>query len=495
MRAESHARRSIEEQLRPQRKVLAALMRSDALTRGDVTAALEQMTEVSSEVLDVERVSVWTFDSTRGQLQCANLFERSSGAHTRGAVLVASATPRYFAALAEERSIPANDARSDPRTSEFTEGYLVPNNITSMLDAPILLRGQMVGVVCHETVGRGRRWKPWEELVAATFADFAAMVIGAHEQVEQAEELKRYRSHLERLVEERTQELKQSEESFRRLFAASPVAMVLTQPAQATIIAGNARASALFGIPVDEAPGLHSPSFWVEPAERLALIERVRAEGSVEHFEARLKTASGRVFWADIAGQALTYDRAPALLFGIRDVTEQKELAARLLEMATTDELTGAFNRRRILEIAEEEIRRSDRYGHPLSMAMIDADHFKQVNDRFGHLVGDQVLRMITATAKRELRAVDSLGRYGGEEILALLPETPATGAFAVMDRVRRAVASAELPIDGGTVTAQVSIGVVQRQPGDGLDATLRRADEALYAAKAAGRNRVSTPA
>ena len=156
-----------------------------------------------------------------------------------------------------------------------------------------------------------------------------------------------------------------------------------------------------------------------------------------------------------------------------------------LEHMATHDALTGVLNRRAILGFSEQEHERGVRYGAPFSLMMLDLDHFKAVNDTFGHQHGDQVLTHFAHCARAALRRGDRFGRYGGEEFLALLPNTTADAALPVAARIHSALSSGH-PLD-----CKVSIGVTSwRGPDDSLDAMLGRADAALYQAKAEGRNR-----
>ncbi len=484
--------RSADDLLGPLRDVLAALMRSADLEAGDVTRAISHLTEVSAQMLDVDRASVWLYRNERSDLECVNLFERARECHSSGLVLHEAASPSYFRALGAERSIAAHDALADPRTSEFGDGYLRPLGIGALLDAPVLLRGSLVGVVCAEHVGGPRRWKPWEELVAGTLADFVAMVIGAAEQNAQARELERYRDELERRVEERTAQLRESQESIGRLFAASPVAMILARREEKDVVAVNARAADLLGWPFETAQGRALSDLWLRPAEGQELLSQVTTRGAVDRFETELLGAHGVSFWADVSGRAIPFLGAPALLLGVHDISAQKSVEERLRVLATTDGLTGALNRRRFFEVAEEELARASRYGRDVSLAMIDADHFKLINDRFGHATGDEALRRLVTTAQGELRRTDVLARYGGEEIAILLPETPLAAAAATMERVREAIATHVLEHEGQRVALAVSIGVVQRHQDESLQSLLHRADEALYAAKEQGRNRVA---
>ena len=160
-----------------------------------------------------------------------------------------------------------------------------------------------------------------------------------------------------------------------------------------------------------------------------------------------------------------------------------------LEQLATTDVLTGALNRRRFLELAEQELARAARYRHPLCLAMLDLDHFKSINDRFGHAAGDEALRAVTDVVRSGLRTVDLLGRYGGEELMVALPETGRDAAIVALERIRTEVSLLRLRSVDATVC--VSGGLVEMLDGESLEAGLRRADAALYEAKRAGRNRV----
>ena len=151
------------------------------------------------------------------------------------------------------------------------------------------------------------------------------------------------------------------------------------------------------------------------------------------------------------------------------------------------------MNRREFVATFERELARSNRYGQPLSVVIVDLDHFKKINDRHGHLAGDAVLMAASGMLGQELRAEDSLARYGGEEFVLLLPATDGEGARAVAERCRARLASTPIVADGASVSLTASFGVASRAPGDAARAEelLRIADDALYRAKKAGRNRV----
>jgi diguanylate cyclase (GGDEF)-like protein len=170
----------------------------------------------------------------------------------------------------------------------------------------------------------------------------------------------------------------------------------------------------------------------------------------------------------------------------------------KLQELATRDELTGLGNRRYLMERGTELVKLARRHKRPLSVLMLDLDHFKAVNDRHGHAAGDDVLRFLSTAVALQLRATDVAGRTGGEEFVLVLPETGLEDALASAERVRLTVARTPVPTDEAAqpIPLTVSIGVAALEPGAGsLDELLARADEALYAAKRSGRNRVCVAA
>jgi diguanylate cyclase (GGDEF)-like protein len=184
-----------------------------------------------------------------------------------------------------------------------------------------------------------------------------------------------------------------------------------------------------------------------------------------------------------------------------RDRELLKDMAAivvnemELRRRAGTDALTGLYTRRFFHEVGGREVIKARRDGAPLTAAFLDADHFKQINDKLGHAAGDAVLKALGPVCRAALRGTDLLGRYGGEELVLLLPGTSLTQALPVLERLRQDIAALEIPeLKGGHVT--VSIGATELLPEDlTLDDLLARADRGLYRAKAAGRNRVELAA
>ncbi|KAA0258749.1 MAG: GGDEF domain-containing protein, partial [Chloroflexi bacterium] len=169
---------------------------------------------------------------------------------------------------------------------------------------------------------------------------------------------------------------------------------------------------------------------------------------------------------------------------------ELEHALAREQLLARTDSLTNLFNRRHFFLLADHEFSVAMRYEQPVSAIIFDVDHFKNVNDRWGHYVGDDVLRHVSRIAQKQVRAADILARYGGEEFIILLPNSSAAEAANVAERIRRKVLAYRIDPEHTQAGITVSVGVAEKDARvQTLDDLIRRADHALYAAKGAGRN------
>jgi diguanylate cyclase (GGDEF)-like protein len=170
-----------------------------------------------------------------------------------------------------------------------------------------------------------------------------------------------------------------------------------------------------------------------------------------------------------------------------------KEAYKRIEELAELDELTGSYNRRCIMRMLDEEIARAGRNGAPCSIALIDLDWFKRINDAFGHPTGDEVLRTFAITMFANIRGIDRFGRYGGEEFLLVLPDMSTDNAFRALERLRAIIAELDWSAFSPDMSVTISAGVATLKPEENPDTFLARADCALYAAKARGRNRIAS--
>ena len=187
-----------------------------------------------------------------------------------------------------------------------------------------------------------------------------------------------------------------------------------------------------------------------------------------------------------------TYDHShPVALWVAVNITPRKQLEHYWQEAAHTDPLTGQANRQRLFARAQQEVERAHRHQHPLSLLEIDFDHFKRLNDQYGHAAGDEALRRITQACHSILRDSDLMARTGGEEFAILLPATEHHGAIDLSRRLLDTVRKVRLPDFAPEVRMTVSIGCATLRVAESFDGLMRRADEALYEAKASGRDRV----
>jgi diguanylate cyclase (GGDEF)-like protein len=227
--------------------------------------------------------------------------------------------------------------------------------------------------------------------------------------------------------------------------------------------------------------------------------ERARLLGAGRETIARRK--GGAIFPIEISVSEAKVGDDRMFVGLIRDITERKRVEAELQaakaaaeEAATHDPLTRLWNHDRIIEILFEELSRADRHGQPVSLAMLDLDHFKLVNDTYGHVVGDEVLREVARRLERAIRVYDSIGRFGGEEFMIVLPATGGLEAERAAERIRAEISREPVLTSAGTLRITGSLGVVTHVGEATSDATalLVAADDALYESKAAGRDRVT---
>lgn len=257
---------------------------------------------------------------------------------------------------------------------------------------------------------------------------------------------------------------------------------------------------ALTGYEPEELMGSRAVSYQdlLEPESYERLLCDIReglANEAPYSVEYALTRKDGETIWVWERGRAIRGGEGETLLEGIvLDISDRKRLRDELEEMATRDPLTGLLNRREMSRVLDEELERARRYQRPMAMLWIDFDRFKEVNDTYGHAAGDSVLQSVAALLVDSVRAVDSVGRFGGEEFVIVMPEMEVSEARETAERLRRHVSAKPQPLgDGNAVTLTISVGVAV-YPDHGMtgSALCAAADRAMYRAKAAGRNCVA---
>jgi diguanylate cyclase (GGDEF)-like protein/PAS domain S-box-containing protein len=299
------------------------------------------------------------------------------------------------------------------------------------------------------------------------------------------------------------QRLAESEEQLRALWMTAPIGIRLTD-AEGIVWLTNPAYCQLMELTEQDIIGKpYTAAYAAEDRDEVLRLYRERfANQAIEkEFEHEIVLWNGKKKTVQVMSRYLNTSTGTMLLSIVADRTREHQLTLDLMEkqkeleqLATHDPLTGLKNRRLALELMEHELERARRYRLPLAVLMLDIDQFKEVNDTYGHLVGDEVLRQFGQILSSNSRSVDIVARYGGEEFLVVMPETGLNGALVFAERVRKAVEKHPFRSrDNIVVHITCSVGVAQGEP-DSLDedTLLSRADKALYRAKREGRNRVS---
>ena len=338
--------------------------------------------------------------------------------------------------------------------------------------------------------------KPFTESDLSLLEMFGRNVATGYDNLEVYQALQASTATLEQRVRERTQALAESENHLKQLKSAveqSSAAIVIMNH-EGIITYANPAAARTSRYGLEELLGRRSDVFRSPVTSESAyrtIVQKLRS-GESWRGEVLLQSKDNSLHWADYSVSPVIGDNGAITHFVLimDEISDRKKLEAELRHLATVDPLTGLLNRRAFFSRAEQELERARQHQAAFSVAMLDVDHFKSINDRYGHQAGDKVLRTLSDTCMRALRDRDIMGRLGGEEFALVLPETSLEQALMAMERLRAHVGAARIPIVEAAVSVSVSIGVATLSPAEAdIDAVLNRADQALYRAKLDGRN------
>lgn len=292
---------------------------------------------------------------------------------------------------------------------------------------------------------------------------------------------------------EAQQEIIKYNNRIEEIIKSSPFPIIISRLSDDKIILANNNAVKLFGIVPNEIERYKLKDFFADSENRQLLNERLEQERDVQDFEILVKTPTGDTpFWLLASANIIDYNYDVALYSAFQDITSRKNREVLLKNQAIRDPLTSLYNRRYFEEEVFKRIMDAKAKNLPYSVLMVDADHFKRVNDTYGHKVGDKVLIELAATCERALRDKDIVARYGGEEFVIFLAEVNSAKAKVVADRLRETISQIVVYSDEGQeVRFTVSIGISSGDISDNIDTLIKTSDEALYRAKEGGRNRV----
>jgi diguanylate cyclase (GGDEF)-like protein/PAS domain S-box-containing protein len=291
---------------------------------------------------------------------------------------------------------------------------------------------------------------------------------------------------------------REEEDQLRAVFDSVGDGIFVCDAETGTLTEVNATGCAMFGRSRDELIGcsletLSPPLSSVVQRDLTAMLREAQTRGP-QVFEWLCSGKDGNLFWSEISLRCALLGGRLAGLAIVRDITHRKTKEDEVVQQAHFDALTGLPNRRNFEIRLKQEIARAARYGGPLSVAMGDIDHFKAVNDRFGHHAGDVVLKSVADLMRKSVRQADFIARWGGEEFIILLPETSVDIAEVLLNRLRTSIGNEVIAAIGRAVTLSFGVTAVTRSEvkPDTPDELVNRVDRALYRSKQSGRNKVT---
>lgn len=441
---------------------------------GDLADALNVVTRTCANVLGVGRVSVWRLKGD--QLCCLNLYRQDWQIHEQGETLAVALLPDYFQTLSQHRIIRVTDTLQDPRMRALVEGYLIPLDIRSLLDATLRVGGESVGVLSAEAVGAYRTWQDDEQHFLASVADLVSQLLAI-------------------------QALRDSEQRYRVLFDGTGDAIFVVR--EGSFIDCNPAAEAMFGVErsvlLTLNPAALSPPLQADgsaSAEKAMVCMQRALSGNTQHFEWLHRRVTGETFDAEVTLSSISLGGAPCLIGTVRDITRRKRAEMALahsrqqLEFrANHDSLTGLPNRDSLHEYMERLLAATDAADAGIVLMLLDLNRFKEVNDTLGHQVGDRLLKHLATQLDAELRAYGAaLYRLGGDEFVVVARGLRSDDAvFELAERITHTLRQ-PVRLEGISLELGGSLGIACFPAhGDSSHALLRCADVAMYHAKQNG--------
>jgi diguanylate cyclase (GGDEF)-like protein/PAS domain S-box-containing protein len=466
---------------------LLRIVKGAALYSGDPQKSFREITEAATNTIGIERASIWMYAADRSSIKSMDLYQFSQGEHSMDAVLSKEDFPNYFAAMNEDRVIDANDAHLDPRTREFSEVYLSPLGVASMLDAPIRFGGQTIGVICLEHVGKPRNWTSDETIYAGSLADLVSHAVEAHK-----------RSKAETALLESQSEVDSNRARFLTIFESAPIGILLVDARTDIIIEMNQAYCDLVGRNKETVHrvGWQSYTHDEDIADEIRHVVELN-RGNVGEYKIvkRFIRPDGSVVTAQSKAVAMQNDSCDSdqqYLITLEDITEQRKMNAELSYQASHDALTGLINRNEFEKRVNRILSMTMKAGSEHAMCFLDLDQFKVINDSCGHSAGDELLRQLSQLLQCVIRKRDTIARLGGDEFGVLLEHCALDHANRIANEILKAIKEFQFIWDGQLFRVGASIGLIAITESTGNFSDLfKQADAACYLAKDLGRNRI----
>ncbi len=468
---EIQVRQHAEHRLLRQQDSMLQLSSSQVSINTNLEEALRKITKISAQTLDVERVSIWLLNDDHTEIRCIDLYLKSSDQHSSGMVLKKIDYPHYFSVLEAGRPIAADDARDDIRTREFANGYLLSQDIYSMLDAPIRKDGLIVGVICHEQVNNKRTWKLDELNFTSALGDMISL------------EMER---HGRKQAESKTIKLSSALEHAADSVFITDIGGVIeyTNPAFENIT--GYRAEEVIGKSANiVSSGKHDRVFYQDMWKTLL-------DGHEFRDIFINKKKDGTIYYEEKTITPLHDDNGNIYNFVSvgKDITDRMQTQERLHFLAHHDLLTELPNRVMLTDRLGHAIGNAQARSESLAVMFLDLDRFKVINDTLGHNIGDQLLQMVADRLRPCVRQTDTVARIGGDEFVILLEDIKdVTSISSVAKNVLDTLTQAFM-LENRELFVTSSIGIsIYPQDGHDSNTLLKNADTAMYRAKEYGRN------
>ena len=302
-----------------------------------------------------------------------------------------------------------------------------------------------------------------------------------------------FNNEMSRRIDKLKSNYENTETNIKNIIKSSPFPIVLSRLGDDKLLMVNNNFLQLFGLNESEISRYHFKDFFVDAENRKLLTERLEHNREVHDFEILVKTAVGNTpFWLLLSANVISYNNDVVLYSAFQDITSRKHHETVLQSQADRDPLTSIYNRRYFESKVADKIKEAHVEKNPFAIFMLDADKFKNINDKYGHKIGDKVLIELANVCERSLRQDDIVARYGGEEFVAFVNNVDADTAVMVANRLRKAIADSVVYCDDKTpVSFSVSVGVAPSGISDSVSVMIKMADDAMYLAKQNGRNRV----